>query len=256
MFAAACDAEDPLAASAVFGPNRAALAGTMHDFMRDAAQWNHGPRKKRRCFWHLAEARGNPAAVTQREVLGVRDGAAWRHGEDRFAVAWMNAQGVATRATMAAQPNRIDLRAVLDQKTRRFVRPPIEEGANGHVCDSGDQKFARILPYPPPVKSLGAKTNHLPNIQGLGAQLPLQDGPGTKKIRPKAASAAASKIERKLIPSNGPESRFPRANSAGYRLPGIYLIRARTRSSATDAAKLRLIPRHRPMKASRLPLTS
>jgi hypothetical protein len=62
---------------------------------------------------------------------------------------------------------------VLDEEARRFVRPPIKEGASGHVCDSGDQKFARILPYPPPRKSLGAKTNHLPNIQGLTGQLAL-----------------------------------------------------------------------------------
>jgi hypothetical protein len=68
---------------------------------------------------------------------------------------------------MPAQSHRIDLGAVLDQKSRRFVRPPIKEGASGHICNSGDQEFARILPYPPPVKSLGAKTNHLPNIQGL-----------------------------------------------------------------------------------------
>jgi hypothetical protein len=62
---------------------------------------------------------------------------------------------------------------VLDEEARGFVRPPIKEGASGHVCNSGDQKFARILPYPPPGKSLGAKTNHLPNIQGLAARPPL-----------------------------------------------------------------------------------
>jgi hypothetical protein len=58
------------------------------------------------------------------------------------------------------------LRAVLDQKSCRFGGPPIEEGASGHVCQSGEQEFARILPYLPPAKSVGAKTNHLPNIQG------------------------------------------------------------------------------------------
>jgi hypothetical protein len=94
----------------------------------------------------------------------------------------MDAQGVAPRATMPAQPNRIDLRAVFDQKSRRLVRPPIKEGASGHVSKSGEQEFARILPHPPPVKSLGAKTNHLPNIQGLTGHPPLQDGAGTKKF--------------------------------------------------------------------------
>jgi hypothetical protein len=83
----------------------------------------------------------------------------------------MNAQGIAPGTPVPAQPNRIDLRTVLDQKSRRFVRPPIKEGASGHVCQSGEKKFARILPYLPPVKSVGAKTNHLPNIQGLTGQI-------------------------------------------------------------------------------------
>ena len=47
---------------------------------------------------------------------------------------------------MPAQPHRVDLRAVLDQEGRRLVGPPIKEGASGHVCNSGDQEFARILP--------------------------------------------------------------------------------------------------------------
>jgi hypothetical protein len=81
----------------------------------------------------------------------------------------MNAQGVTPRAAMPAQPDRVDLGAVFDQKSRGFGRPPIEERASSHVCESGEQEFARILPHPPPVKSLGAKTNHLPNIQGLAA---------------------------------------------------------------------------------------
>ena len=167
MFDAARNAENPLAAVAGFRPHRAAGAGAMHDFVRQAAQRHHGARKKGRGLRQTAEARGDPGAVTLREILGVGDSAARRHGQDGFAVARMNAQGVAPRATVPAQPDRIDLRAVLDQETRRFVGPPIKEGASGHVCDSGDQEFARILPYPPPVKSLGAKTNHLPNIQGL-----------------------------------------------------------------------------------------
>jgi hypothetical protein len=137
---------------------------------------------KRRGLRQPAEARGDPAAVTLREILGVGDGAARRHGQDGFAVAWMNAQGVAPRAAVPAQPDRVDLRAMLDQKARRFGRPPIKEGASGHICQSGREEFARILPYLPPVKSLGAKTNHLPNIQGLTAESPLQDGPGTRNI--------------------------------------------------------------------------
>jgi hypothetical protein len=71
---------------------------------------------------------------------------------------------------------------VLDQKSGRLGRPPVKKGASGHVCKSGHQEFARILPYPPPVKSLGAKTNHLPNIQGLAAYPPLQEGVGPKNF--------------------------------------------------------------------------
>src|ERR1700731_1836765 len=111
--------------------------------------------------------------MTLGKIFGVGDRAARRHGQDRFTVAWMNAQRIAARAPMPAQPNRVDLRAVLDQKSGGFVRPPIEEGGSGHVFNSGDQEFARILPHPPPVKSLGAKTNHLPNIQRLTAETAL-----------------------------------------------------------------------------------
>ena len=159
----------------------------------DAAQRHHGARMKRRRLRQTAEARGDPAAVTLREILGVGQGAARRHGQDRFAVAWMNAQRVAARAAVPAQPNRVDLRAVLDQKSRGFGRPPIKEGASSHVCKSGEQEFARILPYPPPVKSLGAKTNHLPNIQGLTGLPPLQAGAWNKKFAPKRAFDGPSK---------------------------------------------------------------
>ena len=80
MLGAAGDAENPLAAVARFGPHRAALAGAMHDPVRDAAQRHHGARKKRRRLRQPAETRGDPAAVTLREVLGVGDAcraAAW-----------------------------------------------------------------------------------------------------------------------------------------------------------------------------------
>jgi hypothetical protein len=45
------------------------------------------------------------------------------------------------------------LRAMLDQKSRGFGGPPIKEGASSHILESGEQEFARILPYPPPGKS-------------------------------------------------------------------------------------------------------
>src|SRR5262249_54558527 len=95
----------------------------------------------------------------------------------------MDAKRVSARASMAPKPDRKDLRAMLDQKSRGFGGAPIEERASGHICESGEEQFARILPYPPPGKSLGAKTNHLPNIQGLGCRKALRDGPGTQKFR-------------------------------------------------------------------------
>ena len=103
---------------------------------------------------------------------------------------------------MAAQPDREELRAMLDDKSRGFVRPPIEEGASGHICKSGEEKFTRILPYPPPLKSLGAKTNHLPNIQGFACPRPLQDGLGTKNFGWNRPSGRLPRTEVILIPSN------------------------------------------------------
>jgi len=105
----------------------------------------------------------------------------------------MNAQGVAPGAPVPAQPNRIDLRTVPDQKSRRFVRPPIKEGASGHVCQSGEKKFARILPYLPPVKSVGAKTNHLPNIQWLAGRIPSTGRGWNNNFELKSASGPSSK---------------------------------------------------------------
>jgi hypothetical protein len=133
MLSPSGDAEDPLAAVAHFRPHRAAAAGAMHDPVRNAAQRHHGARKKGCCLRQPTEARSDPAAVALREILGVCDGAAGRHGQDRFAVARVNAQGVAPRPAMPAQPDRIDLGAVFDEKSRGFGRPPIKEGASGHV---------------------------------------------------------------------------------------------------------------------------
>src|SRR6185437_10495380 len=134
VFGAAGHADDTLATVANFSPNRAAVTGAMHDPVRDAAQRDHRAWEKWRRLRQPAETGGDPAAVTLRKVLGVGDGAARRHGEDRLAIARMDAQRVAPRAPVTAKPDRIDLGAVLDQKTGRFVRPPIKERASGHVC--------------------------------------------------------------------------------------------------------------------------
>jgi hypothetical protein len=98
----------------------------MHDPMWNAAQRNQSAGKKRGRLGQTAKTRGNPAAMTLREVFRFGDRASRRHGEDGFAVAWMNSQRISARAPMSAQSDRIDLRAMLDEKTRRFGGPPIE----------------------------------------------------------------------------------------------------------------------------------
>src|SRR5215472_4282021 len=127
----------------------------------------------------------------------------------------MDAKRVSARASMAPKPDRKDLRAMLDQKSRGFGGAPIEERASGHICKSGEKQFARILPYPPPWKSLGAKTNHLPNIQGLGERQALRDGPGTQKFRLEPVPKTPSKTELTLTTSGGREPGFPNADSEG-----------------------------------------
>jgi hypothetical protein len=114
------------------------LAGAIDDSMRESAQRKHGARQKRRGLRQTAKASGNPSAMTLREVLGVSNRAARRHGQDRFAVAWMNAKRVSACPPVSSQSNGVNLRAVFDQKARGFVRPPIKEGAFGHVRNSGD----------------------------------------------------------------------------------------------------------------------
>jgi hypothetical protein len=160
------DAEDFLAAIARFHPHRAALAGPMHNPVRDATQRHHGAGLEGCGLRQAAETGCDPAAVELRELLGLPERAPRRHGQDGLAIGGMNAQGVTPRPPVPAQADREELRAMSDQKSRGFGGPPIKEGASSHICKSGEEKFARILPYPSPVKSFGAKTNHLPNIQG------------------------------------------------------------------------------------------
>jgi hypothetical protein len=65
------------------------------------------------------------------------------------------------------------------------------------------------------VKSLGAKTNHLPNIQGLIVYPPLQEGVGTKKLGWNSAPARLVRIENQFISSGTAESRLSQAVSGG-----------------------------------------
>src|SRR5262249_17775158 len=140
------------------------------------------------------------AAVKLREILRLGKRTVRRHGEDGFAVGRMDAERVAARASMSPQPDRKDLRAMLDQKSRGFGGAPIPERAGSQFRKSGEEQFARILPYPPPGKSLGAKTNHLPNIQGLTVSKSLQDGPGTKNFGREPPLPSPSKGELTITP--------------------------------------------------------
>jgi hypothetical protein len=49
------------------------------------------------------------------------------------------------------------------------------------------------------VKSLGAKTNHLPNIQGQNAKAPLQDGAWNKNFGSKGAGLGRASSDATLI---------------------------------------------------------
>src|SRR5437773_2916491 len=93
---------------------------------------------------------------------------------------------------------------MLDREGQRFGWPPIEKCAKGHVYSSERQKGARILPYPPPLELLGAKTNHLPNIQGDPAFRPLQNGARNKNLHSKLADSALAMNENKIISSKPP----------------------------------------------------
>ena len=84
--------------------------------------------------------------MTLREVLGFGERAARRHREDGFTIARMDSKRVTTRPPVSAQPNRKELRSMGDDEGLRLVGPPIEECACGHVCQSGEQEVARILP--------------------------------------------------------------------------------------------------------------
>jgi hypothetical protein len=70
VLTAARHAQDFLAAVTGFGPDRAALAGAMHDPVRHAAQRNGRADLKRYRLRQPAETRGNPAAMKPRKVLG------------------------------------------------------------------------------------------------------------------------------------------------------------------------------------------
>ena len=93
---------------------------------------------------------------------------------------------------------------MLDRECQRFGWSPIEKCTKGHVQRSERQKVAWILPYPPPLELLGAKTNHLPNIQSDPVCCPLQDVVGNKNFDSDLVDSALAKNENKFISSNRP----------------------------------------------------
>lgn len=155
-----------------------------------------------------AQASRDPAAMQMCELSRLGDRAARWHGQDRFAVGRVNAQGVTARAPVSPQPDCEKLGAVPDDKSRGFVRPPIKEGACSHVGKSGEEKLTPILPYPPPGKSLGTKTNHLPNIQGLVARKALQNGPKNEKFDESRGLQGVRRTEAILTLSRGANLHF------------------------------------------------
>ena len=201
IFGTAGDAENAFAAVANLSPHGAPLSRAMHDLVQHAAQRNHYTMLKWCSFRQSTETRGDPSTMTLREVARVGDGAAWRHREDRFAIARMNTQRITARAAMPTQPNGEDLRTEFDRDGGRFGGTTIKEGAKSHVSRSGRQEVAGILPYPPPRKSLSAKTNHLPNIQGPRAASALYRGARNPNFCVKSNRLAPSKSGATLITS-------------------------------------------------------
>jgi hypothetical protein len=118
----------------------------MNDAIGNAAERYHCARLERRGLRQTPETCRDPSTVTLREVFCFGERAARRHGEDGFAIARMNSERVAARASVPTQPNRKKLRSMGDDEGLWLVGPPIKECASGHVCESGEQEFARILP--------------------------------------------------------------------------------------------------------------
>ena len=104
----------------------------MHDAVLDAAQRQHRAVGERSRLRQTAQPRRDPAAVLLRELLGLADAAAGRHGEDDLAGRSMNAERVAARLTMAADAHRIDRLIEDDLDRLRFARTAIEQGAQRH----------------------------------------------------------------------------------------------------------------------------
>jgi hypothetical protein len=73
---------------------------------------------------------------------------------------------------------------------------------------------------------IGAKTNHLPNIQGEPGSRPLPDGARNRNFRSDLADSALGRDEFIIIPSAGPVPAFTWEVSGGY---GDRLIESNSR---------------------------
>ena len=180
-----------------------------------------------------------------------RPGAARRHGQDRFAVARMNAQRVTPRAAMPAQPNREDLRAVLDrevEKVRRAAdrearewpclqirgirdRPDSAISAASEIARRKNKSFAQYT---------GAKVAKPPYRMGFGTKISASNDP--------FGSAQRMRNTHSFIRPANPA--FPAVNSGGYRAPSnqrrITTILAIARSATIIARAIP--PQQRPAR--------
>src|SRR5690348_4115260 len=101
--------------------------------MLNAAQRQYRAVGKGRRLRQAAQPRRDPAAMLLRELLGLTDAPARRHGEDDLAGRRVNAQCVAAGLAVAADPYRIDGLIEDDLDRLRFARTAIEQGAQRHL---------------------------------------------------------------------------------------------------------------------------
>ena len=127
------DAKPALAVVRGLDPDRPALTLAMHDPVRLAAQRNDAAVLERFCRRQVMQPRRDPAAVLLGEFPGFLQAAARRHRENDLAGRRLNAQRIAARLPVPANPHQIDVLVVDDLDRLRFGRSPVQERAERHV---------------------------------------------------------------------------------------------------------------------------
>ena len=108
------------------------MPGRCDDAVRDAAQRHDRAVRERRRLRQAMQPRRDPAAVLLRECLRLLQAAARRHGEHDLARRGLDAQRVAARLPVPAQPDEIDRLVEDDLDRLRFGRTAIEQRAQRH----------------------------------------------------------------------------------------------------------------------------